>query len=802
MAGWTRDRRAPPPADAGARAGRPAMLSDVQYLDSSPSTDGEEIKKLLNSSLEREKLDGMKHLIALISLGHDASEFFPQAVKNVVAGSVELKRLVYMYLVHYAEVRRGCRPPDSRCASTHPSPPLPGQPTNPFLNERTWGLTPALVGLPRPAACLAVAQEKQEIALLSINTFQKDLSDPNQLIRALALRVMSSIRLPITTQVVMLSVRKCAKDSSAYVRKTAAHAIPKLYSMDTDQEEALTDVIMDLVRDPSILVTGSALHAFQEVCPTRIDLLHGVFRKLCVVLPEMDEWGQVTVLDLLTRYARSQFTDPRVGGGKADSSSSSSSSSSGDDDDAYSAVQLDPDHRLLLRATIPLLQSRNSGVVVAVASLHFHLAPDRELQASGVAKALVRCSRVGREHAYVVLACIQTIAAGRPSMFRPHLKDFYVLASDSAWVARSKLEILAFVASKKNIQAILTEFRQYIQGGDPRLTAATVQAIGRCAVQVGDADVTLKSLRGLVSLLRSAQPRVVAESVLVLRNLLMGPASATGGPGSAVAAAMNSAVKAAARLLDDTERPITDPSARGCVVWMVGEFADWLPQVAPDVLRRLAKTFPEESTLVKLQTLTLAAKLTSKQTAEVVQATERCRVLAGFVFELASCDVHSDVRDRGRALRSLVGFGSSPSDRHAALLSVSKPAPAELSSFEQSPHTLGSLSYLVRREVCGFEQLPPFALEATDASLRTPDQQFASFSTEFVSPAGQGASRDRRVAPEVAASMHTSLAQFYDSSDSSEEDDDSSEDSGSSGSRSSSDSSGKYSSSSEDETAV
>ena len=75
------------------------MLSDAQYLDSSPSTDGEEIKKLLNSTLEREKLDGMKHLIALISLGHDASEFFPQAVKNVVADSVELKRLVYMYLV-------------------------------------------------------------------------------------------------------------------------------------------------------------------------------------------------------------------------------------------------------------------------------------------------------------------------------------------------------------------------------------------------------------------------------------------------------------------------------------------------------------------------------------------------------------------------------------------------------------------------------------------------------------------------------------------------------------------------------
>ena len=113
------------------------MLTDAQYLDSTPA-DGEEIRRLLDSQLERDKMDGMEHLIALISLGHDAGDFFPSVVKNVVAGSVELKRLVYMFLVHYAE-------------------------------------------------------EKQELALLSINTFQKDLSDSNQLIRALALRVMSCV---------------------------------------------------------------------------------------------------------------------------------------------------------------------------------------------------------------------------------------------------------------------------------------------------------------------------------------------------------------------------------------------------------------------------------------------------------------------------------------------------------------------------------------------------------------------------------------------------------------------------------
>ena len=46
---------------------------------------------------------------------------------------------------------------------------------------------------------LRYAEEKSDIALLSINTFQKDMEHANQLIRALALRVMSGIRVPVCT---------------------------------------------------------------------------------------------------------------------------------------------------------------------------------------------------------------------------------------------------------------------------------------------------------------------------------------------------------------------------------------------------------------------------------------------------------------------------------------------------------------------------------------------------------------------------------------------------------------------------
>ncbi len=58
------------------------------------------------------------------------------------------------------------------------------------------------------------------------------------------------------------------------------------------------------------LVAGSVVMAFETVCPERIDLIHKNYRKLCNLLVDVDEWGQVMILQMLTRYVRSQFLDP------------------------------------------------------------------------------------------------------------------------------------------------------------------------------------------------------------------------------------------------------------------------------------------------------------------------------------------------------------------------------------------------------------------------------------------------------------------------------------------------------------
>ena len=138
------------------------------------------------------------------------------------------------------------------------------------------------------------------------------LKDPNQLIRANALRVLSSIRVPVIVPIMMLAIKDSTSDMSPYVRKTAALAIPKLYSLDDEQRDQLIEVIEKLLADKTTLVIGSTVMAFEEVCPERIDLIHKNFRRLCQVLVDLEEWGQVTVINMLTRYARTQFADPNA----------------------------------------------------------------------------------------------------------------------------------------------------------------------------------------------------------------------------------------------------------------------------------------------------------------------------------------------------------------------------------------------------------------------------------------------------------------------------------------------------------
>ncbi|KAM7368682.1 hypothetical protein PAMP_012995 [Pampus punctatissimus] len=603
----------------------------------------EDLKEMLENNKESLKLEAMKRVVGLIAKGKNASELFPAVVKNVASKNIELKKLVYVYLVRYAE-------------------------------------------------------EQQDLALLSISTFQRALKDPNQFIRASALRVLSSIRVTIIVPIMMLAIKEAASDLSPYVRKTSAHAIQKLYSLDPDQKEQLIEVIEKLLKDKSTLVAGSVVMAFEEVCPDRIDLIHKNYRKLCNLLVDVEEWGQVVIISMLTRYARTQFTSPWKEGAVFDENNEktfyeSDSEEKKVEDKPY---VMDPDHRLLLRNTKPLLQSRNTAVVMSVAQLYWHLAPKHEV--SIVTKSLVRLLRSHREVQYVVLQNIATMSIQRKGMFEPYMKSFYVRSTDATHIKTLKLEILTNLANEANISTILREFQTYVKSQDKAFAAATIQAIGRCATNIS--EVTDTCLNGLVLLLSNRDETVVAESVVVIKKLLQTQPTQH-----------SEIIKHMAKLFDN----ITVPMARASILWLMGEYCERVPKIAPDVLRKMAKSFTAEEDIVKLQIVNLAAKLyltNSKQT----------KLLTQYILNLGKYDQNYDIRDRTRFIRQLIV----PNERSGALnkyarriLLAPKPAPVLESTFkDRDRFQLGTLSHSLNIKATGYQELSDWPAVAPDQSVR------------------------------------------------------------------------------------
>ena len=64
--------------------------------------------------------------------------------------------------------------------------------------------------------------------------------------RASALRVMSSIRVKIIAPILFVSIKDCSTDMSPYVRKTAAHAIPKLYNLEPEMKDGRSLIFFHL----------------------------------------------------------------------------------------------------------------------------------------------------------------------------------------------------------------------------------------------------------------------------------------------------------------------------------------------------------------------------------------------------------------------------------------------------------------------------------------------------------------------------------------------------------------------------
>lgn len=588
--------------------------------------------------------------------------FFSSIVKNVASPNIEIKKLVYIYLLHYAE-------------------------------------------------------SEPDLALLSINTIQKSLTDQNPQVRAMALRVMSGIRVPVISQIVSLAVKRGCADMSPYVRKAAALAIPKCYRLDPNTLPQLLDYLSTLLGDKQYYVVGSAVTAFLEVCPDQIDLIHKHYRALTRKLVDMDEWSQLATLRLMTVYARKCFPRRTKKMKKSKTKGFYDDERSDEEDDiASEEIQvLDPDLELFLKACKSLLQSRNSAVVVSVARCYLYLGTPEYIDY--VVGPLVALLRSPQDIQQIAMYNIVAVCLVRPESFVKYATHFLVHSTDPPDISRLKFEVLTllFPHCEPHIKdLILSELEHFTRSSTTSLVQESVRAIGRCAQN--DTKASPRCLRLLLKQISSQDENLVAESLTVIRHLIQ--------------QSPQSHIKTVIRLaktLDTT----TNPQARASIIWLVGEFsgADDAENIAPDVLRILTKGFPSESEAAKLQTLLLAAKVylhhLNRTHQHSVQASPNLSTASttdegGFqpsspppeqphpipqlwthLLLLVRYDTSYDLRDRCRTYRALL---SDPANTQLAslLLLAPKPVPRTASPSEtRRGFLLGSAALVVGVDVGG-----------------------------------------------------------------------------------------------------
>ncbi|KAL0376991.1 UNVERIFIED_CONTAM: AP3-complex subunit beta-A [Sesamum calycinum] len=653
------------------------------------------IAPLLDSKFDSEKCEALKRLLALIAQGFDVSSYFPQVVKNVASQSVEVKKLVYLYLLHYAEKRP---------------------------NE----------------------------TLLSINCFQKDLGDPNPLVRAWALRTMAGIRLHVIAPLVLVAVGKCARDPSIYVRKCAAIALPKLHDLRLEEHTAaIEELVGMLLKDNSPGVVGAAAAAFASICPTNFSMIGRNYKRLCETLPDVEEWGQIVLIGILLRYVIAKHglvreslmltADPLVKHNSegedlepdlamrkplhetsfdicteiADILSRNylegpdkhlsqlglvNRDSLGLDSSRVTSAKSNDDVKILLQCTSPLLWSYNSAVVLAAAGVHWIMAPKEDVLK--IVKPLLFLLRSSNSSKYVVLCNIQVFAKAMPSLFCPYYEDFFISSTDSYQIKALKLEILSSIATYSSISSILVEFQDYIRDPDRRFAADTVAAIGLCAKRLP--DVAHTCLEGLLFLALSEPSDGDAassgeEEIVLVQVIKSIKAIIEKDPPS-----HERVIVLLLRSLDSMRAP----AARAMIIWMMGEYSNMgilISKMIPIILKYLARRFTLEAVETKLQIINACIKVRkfSKTTQaiylgyilyifpfanplqsevnanpSITKATcslafshdwaigvllhmkgenmSELQIIIGYVLELAKSDLNYDIRDRARFLKNFL----------------------------------------------------------------------------------------------------------------------------------------------------
>lgn len=580
-----------------------SKLGESSYTQFSQNLDSEQLSTYLNSRNTREVKDAMKRIIATIASGDtslNVEYFFADVLKNITSHDPKVKRLVYVYLLRFAE-----RDPD--------------------------------------------------LALLSVNSIQKLLNDSDQELRCFAIKALCDIKIQSLIPIIIHSLKKAVSDPSALVRSEVVYGLLKLYrwktSMDEDEIDFLDTIetlFQELLCDSEPRVISSCIILFQNAYPTKLEWLHGHFRYYCKILKQLDSWSQSALIELFIKYCKKYIPAPMI----IDPITNEKQLVSNDYNSIPSSyeINMDSDLSFFLNQLLSLAYSSNPLVIMSCCNAFYQLSTPSNFKESRFSEALFRAYSITESEGIrtTILQSILLYARIDITLFSDQTQEFFLLATDQGKTALLKLEILSILVNESNVKKILHELKYYIlYSQNEQTTLTSIRVLIACA----NISLELENhiMKWLIKIMESTNlsSNVLDAFVNVIRKLII----------TNPLRHMKIIVKLADLL--ETHPDMAD-NARAGLIWLFGEMTTVEFRICPDILRRLVRSFTSEGTESRNTILLFAAKLLSCEVDKKIESDgqfDRENSMVAKMYEdvvyLAKFDDEYDIRDRARYISSI-----------------------------------------------------------------------------------------------------------------------------------------------------
>ncbi|KAE9400867.1 Adaptor protein complex beta subunit [Gymnopus androsaceus JB14] len=346
------------------------------------------------------------------------------------------------------------------------------------------------------------AKTQPELVILAVNTFVKDSDDPNPLVRALAIRTMGVLRAEKIIDYLCDPLQKCLRDENPYVRKTAALCVAKLYDLKPELviDNGFLEQLHEMIADSNPMVVANTVAALTDIHiaatsqpstssndPALFPISASILSKLLIALNECSEWGRVAILNALARYI----------------------------------AQDDKESEHICERVVPQFQHVNGSVVLAavkVIMIHMRGVRREDLIKQLVRKMappLVTLLSSPPEVQWVALRNINLLLQKRPDLLSNEMRVFFCKYNDPLYVKVEKLDIMVRLAGENNVDALLSELKEYSSEVDVDFVRKSIKAIGQTAVKIDAAAE--RCVHVLLELIDTRVSYVVQEAVVVMK---------------------------------------------------------------------------------------------------------------------------------------------------------------------------------------------------------------------------------------------------------------------------------------------